>query len=424
MLKLGTAKSVISPRTWEKVTMDGMNRLLPTRGVMDDLSVDVFVLQDGKGTVVLCTLDQLFIPEPVFLNIEAITNRCLPNAHLILCATHDHSSTAVPVEPDSAEAISECAAAREIIYEGFSSALEQALKDLAEVELAAKRVSLPTPLGLNRRAKLANGTCVNAWGAGPVIPPGQKWAGKGDDALSVDLMAFRKPGQAQPKAVLSSYASHIHFHEIPCFTGEAAGAARRAMHKRHPGLHLLYALSFAGDVAVLFPHPIPKDDEDSRIAWNQESSLAFGDAFSGALSEYLNDLAYAPVEEFRYRALEVAGPKEGEFLLLQSLRLGPHVLCSIPGEMFISWEKQLRQDLPGQTLLVMAYNRSNLGYVAAPLEFEEGSYETMRGPVDQVGYFSPDAGVKSGTQTGADVIEKARSEIGELFRPSSSLDSR
>jgi len=51
----------------------------------------------------------------------------------------------------------------------------------------------------------------------------------------------------------------------------------------------------------------------------------------------------------------------------------------LAGEIFIEFDADLRRDKPSDSLLVMTYNRSFLGYVATALVFDEGSYETMRG---------------------------------------------
>jgi hypothetical protein len=417
MLKLGTGSSIISPHSWEGVTMGGMPRNIPTRGVLEDLEAHVFVLQDGTNSVVICELDQLFITEELATQIGARTERRLPKARLILCATHDHSSEAIPFDAENGKAEKTCAAAREIIYEGFSRALDQALKDMREVEVAADRVPVPMALGVNRRAKLGNGTCTTAWDKGALLPPGQKLVGKSsEDARWIDLLAFREPGQAAPRALLSSYASHIHFYEVPYFTDEAAGASRRAMKKRHPHLHLMYAVGILGNIALGSAHPIPKNDEESRIAWYQEKSTAFGEAFADVLSRRLDGLKYAPVDVMRYETYREPGTEREQDLQIETLRLGSHAICVVPGEMFIEWDDELRRNQPCDSLLLMAFNRSFLGYVATPLGFEEGSYETMRGPVEIVGYLTPTERVKSGMNTGDFIVKKAREQVANLFQ--------
>jgi len=417
-MKLGAGTAVISPKSWDKLTMSGMGRRIPTRGVLEDLALEVFVLQEKDETAVICVVDQLFITEPVATNIGNRTRERLPHAHLILCADHIHSATAVAVIAPGKDNLTSdgCAEALEIIYEGFSKALAQALQDVREVEVAAARIPVPIKLGLNRRAKLGNGTCITAWDNGALIPPGQKCAGKSsEDAKWIDVLAFREPGRTEPFAMLSSYPSHVHFYEVPYFADEAAGAARRAMKKRYPNLTLMYALGCCGNIALGSAHPIPKNDEESRIAWYQEKSNAFGEAFAGILSDALGELSYAPVNQMSYTSHREPGTEREQDLQIETLRLGSHAICVIPGEIFIEFDADLRRDKPSNSLLVMTYNRSFLGYVATSLGFEEGSYETMRGTAKETGYLSPTERVKSDLATGDSIVAKAREQLTALF---------
>lgn len=415
-MKLGAGTAVISPKSWDKLTMSGMGRQIPTRGVLGDLCLEVFVLQEKNETAVICVMDQLFITESVATNIGVRTKQRLPQAHLILCAAHVHSATAVAQDASDNLAAEGCAEALQVIYEGFSKALAQAQQNMREAEVAAGRIPVPIRLGLNRRAKLGNGTCITAWDNGALIPPGQKYFGKSsEDAKWIDVLAFREPGQAEPFAMLSSYPSHVHFYEVPYFADEAAGAARRAMKKRHPNLTLMYAVGCCGNIALGFAHPIPKNDEESRIAWYKEKSNAFGEAFAGILSDALGKMKYAPVNQMSYTFHREPGTERDQDLQIETLRLGPHAICAIPGEIFIEFDADLRRDKPSESLLIMTYNRSFLGYVATSLGFEEGSYETMRGTVKETGYLTPTERVKSDLNTGDSIVAKAREQLAALF---------
>jgi hypothetical protein len=417
VLKLGIGTAVISPKSWDKLTIDGMGRRIPIRGVLEDLGLQVFVLQEKDEIAVICVLDQLFITEAMATNITLRTKERLPQAHLILCARHVHSATAIAQGDGDNLAAESCAATLEIIYEGFSQALGLALQDLREVEVAAARIPVPVRLGLNRRAKLGNGTCITAWDNGALIPPGQKYVGpSSDDAKWIDLLAFREPGRAEPHALLSSYPSHVHFYEVPYFTDEAAGAARRAMKQQHPHLTLMYALGCCGNIALGFAHPIPGNDEETRIAWYKEKSKAYGEAFAGIVSDALGQLSYAPVNQMNYTSHRQPGTERDQDLQIETLRLGPHAICVIPGEIFIEFDADLRRGAPSESLLVMTYNRSFLGYVATALGFEEGSYETIRGTAKETGYLTPTERVKSDLDTGDAIVAKAREQLETLFQ--------
>ncbi len=419
MLTLGTDRRSITPPSTEGLTMDGMPRRHPTLGVLDDLEINVFVLQDSGKTVVICMLDRLFVTHAEFAEYENALQGVIPGAELILCATHSHSSTPIPIGPPSTDAIARCASANKIIGEAFLSCLEAALATRVEVEVASARIPLLPAFGGNRRAKLGNGCCVSAFGAGPILSPGLKLAGfGGPDAEAIDVLAFRKIGSNHPMALITGYSSHIHFYEIPYFTGEAAGAARRALRKVLPEVHPMYAVSFPGDVAQQLAQPIPHDDEPSRIRWQQESAEAFGSSFAEAVRSGLETAEYSSTQSLNFVRHQEASGRNEEFLLVETLQIGPHAVCSISGEMFVDWERALREDLPCTSLLALGYNASWLGYVATPLAFEEGSYEVMRGPSDILDYPLPTTRAKSSTQTGSQIIKIAKNQLSELFTSS------
>lgn len=417
-MKLGIGTAIISPKDWQNLTMSGMGRRLPTRGVLEDIALQVFVMQVRDETTVVCVLDQLFITEPVATNIGRSVKERLPKAHLILCASHVHSATAIPFSGGpSALSQTGVESALETIYDGFRDALSEALGKMREVEVAAGRLPVPVRLGLNRRAKLDNGTCITAWDNGAMIPPGHKYVGpSSENADWIDVLAFREPGQSEPCGILSSYPSHVHFYEVPYFADEAAGSARRALEKKHPNLTLMYSLGCCGNIALGSAHPIPKNDEDSRIAWYKEKSNAYGEAFANIISDALSGLKYAPVEQMSYTSHREPGTERDQDKQIETLRLGPHAICAIPGEIFIEFDGDLRRDKPSESLLIMTYNRSFLGYVATALGFEEGSYETMRGTVKETGYISPTERVKSDLTTGDEIVAKAREQLVTLFR--------
>ena len=72
------------------------------------------------------------------------------------------------MEEGNEQAMANRASARKIVEEGYERGLVEALKELKAVEVAASRIPVPMPLGLNRRGKLANGSATQAWGAGPL----------------------------------------------------------------------------------------------------------------------------------------------------------------------------------------------------------------------------------------------------------------
>ena len=419
MLQLGSVHKVISPQQPELISMSGMGRLVPTRGVMDNTEVNAHVLYDGTRYVALCVLDLVFAQQSAYEQIQAGIAEQLPNAHVMMTCIHDHSATAVPFDKNNPEHVAESKAAHALMIAQSIAAILEAANALEDVEVASTRAYLPQALGTNRRAKLDNGTCVTAWGAGPIIPPGMSWTGfNGPDADWVDILAFKKIGVDEASAVITSYGSHIHFYEIPMITSEAGGCARAAMREMFPQTAVTYATAYAGDVSLQFPHPMPAGNDDVLIEWQRSQSERFAAVFARSVAHALGNLSYQSVEEMDVREFvwtgDVEDPNSTARYVVQSLKLGDAVLCTLPGEMFLDFDEMLRAGLD-QHIVVMGYNNSWLGYVATPMGFEEGSYECMRGPADKLGYGEAVNRVKGSTTTGAEIINCARQQIAELF---------
>jgi hypothetical protein len=129
----------------------------------------------------------------------------------------------------------------------------------------------------------------------------------------------------------------------------------------------------------------------------------------------LAKLHYAPVDAMSHVRYHTSRPEREESITIETLRLGSHAICAIPGEMFIEFDADLRRDLAAESLLVMTYNNSFKGYIATALGFEEGSYETIRGTVKETGYLTPTERVKSDLTTGDGVVVRAREQLATLF---------
>lgn len=396
--------------------MDGMPRKIPSLGVLDQPELHLVLLEGLRHRIVFCIADELFITDPAYQSLCSVLEQEWPGAELMLCATHSHSASPVPFVTTDDQARIQAEQHGRDLTTAFRTGVSQSLGKLRIVEVAAGRIPFLSEHVGNRRCKLDNGSCISAFSGGPVIPPGHKALGTPDGVpAEFDLLAFRAAGEQHPMVVLTSYSSHIHFYEIPLFSAEAAGAARNALRERMPATHVIYATGFAGDMSLVGPHPIPDDLEELKIRWQKESSRLFANDFAGAVDRCLGQLSYAQVDQIRFLRLEEPGPSNGELIVIESLRIGPHLLTTVPGEMSFYWERELRRSFPGESLFCAAYNRSWMGYVATALAFEEGSYETMRGPSDRLGYPSPAARAKSATTTGAHIVERARKQQRDLF---------
>ena len=419
MIQLGTASKIITPEDIEKLDLQGMGRTCALRGALDDIEVNVFVLRDEQQQLIICVVDAVF----VHIDFQQALEEALQigeNAMLMLTCTHDHSASASAFDKSNPEHGAALDAARDLLKQQCLAAINEAQSNVQAVEVGATRIELADSLGTNRRAKLDNGCCVTAWGAGPSIPPGAQWIDyAGPDANWIDVIAFKASGADRARAVLTSYGSHIHFYEIPMVTGEGGGYARCHMREQLQA-DVMYSTAYAGDVALQFHHPMPPGGQDEFIEWQRSGSMRFAQAFANQVEQAVSDLRFEVVDSLQMQTHAWASERGAigemhEHYLIQTARLGKYAICSLPGEMFIEWDQVLRAQLPCEQLLVLGYNVSWLGYVATPLGFEEGSYECMRGPADALGYGDAVFRVKSSTYTGDEIMTEARRQLLHLF---------
>ncbi len=394
----GVARGDISPDNAQWLTPTGMVRLLPTRGVLDPLEVQALAFEThGQRSCVITGDLRVIDPECARQVRRQLSEKahCNPD-RILMGATHNHCSNpelpgpalrAQMPEPGEsgdrrcAEAVA--AWTQKVIDVMVATALE-AFAKLRASEIASLEALVTQPLGLNRRMRLSSGICVNQWGSGPVVPPGQKYVGTaGASPDRIGAVCIREVGTELPFAVLSSYDSHIHLYELPWFSGEVAAAARRAVESRVPGLTALYASGVSGDVDMHTAHPMPVEGEAEAVAWFQDRAAMLGGRFADALVPAIKGPLHYQRPTTIPHAFQSVGdeqPQTRRILVLGALMLGDIALVSLPGEIFIDYGRQLRQALPGKQLILIGYNGSDPYYIPTALAAEQGSYELAHGP--------------------------------------------
>lgn len=390
LLRCGVAVRDITPERSELLEPTGMKRLVPTRGVLDPLRAECLALRCGGKlafvvTSDLRTLSSLWVAE-VQGRVAAATG-CEATS-VLLGSVHNHCSSPVAwggdeAPPEGREA--EAAANRKIV-EAMVDGCVSAAADMRPAELAGVTVELTERIGENRRALLSNGTCVNAWGSGPIVPPGLKLVGAaGEDARRVQVLCVRELGAALPMVVLTGYDCHPHLGAAPYFSGESVGEYKRQIEAALPGVVSMHASATGGDCDLHCVHPIPDGGEPAETAWFRAAAVELGGRFSRGVVPAVWSLAgwHRPAK------MRAAYHREGELdggvhrlLILAALALGERVaIVSMPGEFFNVFGRQIYGGSPFEFTLLSGYNGSMLGYTPTPLNFEQGSYEVMRGPV-------------------------------------------
>ena len=280
-------------------------------------------------------------------------------------------------------------------------------------------ITVPGDKSISHRAAilaaLSNGTCVNCWGSGPIVPPGEKYVGPaGPFDPTIATLCVRAVGATDPMAVLTSYNSHPHLYELPYFSGETAGACKRAVQSRLPGTMAMYAHGTGGNIDLHCVHPIPPAGDTAAVQWFQDSAAVLGRRFAEAVVPAVQKArGYRRPTRFanEFFSLGEDGAGVRRVLILSTLVLGPIAFVSMPGELFVEYGLELQRRSPVKHLFLMGYNGSVGGYVPPPLAFEQGSYEVMRGPAPSSAEeitttATKDKTVRASRETGAMIVGK------------------
>ncbi|MBN2583630.1 MAG: hypothetical protein JXL80_11220 [Planctomycetes bacterium] len=424
-LRIGAARREISPDEPQLMKPTGMERLEPTRGVLDALYVEALAMETGGEPALLLTSDLRIVPNEWAQEVRReVGRRCgCDEQRVILSAVHNHCSSPEPAD-ESPEAQAATERANRKIIDAMIAACVEAFENRRPAEIAYAETVLREPIGLNRRVRLSNGTCVNCWHAGGVCPPGLKYVGPGGpDSKDIQVLAVREVGARRPFAVMTSYATHPHLTAIPYFSGEFPGEAKREVARRLGGDPvILYANHCGGDNDLHVVQPEPDHPTEKVVQWFQASQRKLAGRFADAVVPAVEaaggwtrptDLRHA------YWSCGEDDPTgKTRMIVVAALALGDVAFASIPGELFLELGQRLKAESPFAKLLAVGYNAMTGSYLPLPVHFEQGSYEVMRGAAadeDEVVEVRPGRFARRPTpDLGASVIDRALELLAEL----------
>lgn len=389
-LQIGISKQCISPERPELLVPTGMGRRHPTLGVLDDLFTEAMAISVAGELAFLVTSEIRYYPHTWVQRIRdavAAQTGCDPQ-RILFSSTHNHCSSPAPID-DSDEAQVACEAANEKIINAVIASCVEALRSKRPAEIACTSTALEETIGQNRRIRMDNGSCMNCWGAGAVHLFGRTFAGAaGPDSRRIDILCVREPGETEPFAIFTSYATHPHMYELPAFSGEFAGAAKRALEEQLPGICTMHANHAGGDQDIHCTHPMP-DGHEQQLQWFKDSVQLLGQRFANAVLPALNDLHWQRPSTLRHAYVsseDQPTDAKAPTYILNHLKLGDLAFVSMPGELFHNVALEMFERSPVQHLMLMGYNGSGGMYTPLAQGFEQGSYEVMRGPRHQIAW--------------------------------------
>ena len=396
---VGAASVDISPDQPRLMKVTGLHELNPTLGVLagHELYADALAFRIAGQRVVVATFDAVACGTRRDADIRRIVvaKTGIDPTRVIVAARHNHSAGAVPVDEKDPLATPAVAQYYRKIRDGVADACVQALADLAPGEIAAATVNIAETVGQSRRIRHSHGACTTGWNSGPVAIPGERFGpAPGPDSTRIDFLSARRLGQRDPFALLTSYASHIHLGAIPYFNGEMVTGVRAALHRRFPGLHVIYATKTGGDLDMHCVHPMPNDPRE-KLAWYRRATAELGRRFTAPILSALPTLHYSRPAVFAHAhfgaeldptppatatsapATTPATTPSPRPFCVNAVRLGHLALASIPSELFMDHINRIHARSPFPNLILLGFNgTSGMGYMGTPIAFEQGGYET------------------------------------------------
>jgi hypothetical protein len=433
-LKAGAAVMDITPKEFPMNMPGGFSANAATEA-HDPLNARALVLDDGKTKVVWVVIDNLGVPKKVVAEAKELASKAtgIPVENMLVSGTHTHTGVNPADEPAElgaklSDREAKADAYRKVMLEGVSQAIirAHACRQPASIGVAAR--PLPSEV-FNRRWFLKPGKMpLNPYGeldqvkmnpgtspdvldrpAGPTDPdisvvsvvdakrkPLALFAnyslhyvgGAPSGKVSADyygefsrLMPSRLGGGANFVAAMSNGTSgdinnipfgisrppREPFEQIRIVAGEAADTAWRAVrdiekHQNNVMLGMKQRL-----VTLKYRKPT------SEQLLNAKAILAIKDKDA---IERLPRLA----QHYASGAVTAASrPEENVDVIVQVIKIGDAVICSVPFETFAETGLELKKKSPFARTIVVGLGNGRYGYLPTPAQHELGGYETWLG---------------------------------------------
>lgn len=409
MLMAGAAKRCVTPPAWVPyLTSSGNGTCEPFDGVHDDLYARALVLDDGRRSIAVLSVDAVGYDNAILgpdrnftaeLRSRIAGRTGLSPEGVMLTASHSHSTP----ETLGLTPFRETAGIQDWLeahLETLASTVTEAWEEREAVQAYAG-VTHVTGVARHRRIRLRDGTLSRA-GALPSLEDADgAWAV--DEALTI---LYLEAASGQPQAVMVNYAAHpVVAMLLPPVSADYPGALAASVEAGLNGATCLFVNGACGNVNSI--HVTTNFDDVSRIgetlgraALDEIARLKEGAplcstqvAFDSnrleldarpcpSLEEAERAAARSPSIENR-RALRLArklaeSPLQIE---IQAMALGRMRWVALPGEVFVETGLAIKQ---AGASFVTGNANGWVGYFPIHRAYEEGGYEVVAGPWSRV----------------------------------------
>lgn len=410
ILKAGVTKRRVTPPEWVPyLTSSGNGTSAPFDGVHDDLHAAALVLDDGRQTIALLTVDSIGYDNAILgpdhnftaeLRSRVSAATAIKPAAIMLAASHTHSAPeTIGLTPFRDEA-------RVAMW------VEKHLEDLAQTVIEAWRKRVPVrvrhgstqvkDLSRHRRIALKGGTLNRR---GPLPDPDQvtvPW--QTDDELNV---MYLETTTGKPHSVVLNFTAHpVVAMLLPPVSADYPGAAQAIVEAALPGVVCLFTQGACGNINSSKVTGTFDDVEQiggelgraalkviARVKVEQTPFLSPAVAVSAEDCE-LAGRECPTLAEAQRAAEQKPSAANGQLLRLarklaegpiraevQLMRVGPIRWVALPGEPFVETGFALKR--AGATFVV-GYANGYVGYLPIRAAYAQGGYEATPGPWSRV----------------------------------------
>ena len=420
MLKGGCAKvNITSPLGIPLIGSYGK----PSDDVLDELYAKALVLNDGRITIAIVSVDLLYVP------LEEVTNPIreiieeeigIPGRNVFICATHTHSGPEVftrsKLRPEKKVATSEIdqfylqtlirktASSVMLAYKNMQESSHKAgstsRKAGAQVKIGAAKGQIPEIL-YNRRPKNNDGSVKMAFTLGPEVTATKKIETDAEGNVKVtftlpDEEAELDFGPIDPEVCVlrvedmdgGIVGSIVNFgcHPVCIYpylnttiSADYPAYTTKVVEQMEGGV-CLFALGLAGNTVPIQRGVKPREQIGKALGGEALRRLQFvttaGDVTLKALKKEIrfpiktNSSSDKPgdVDETNYITTEI-----------QVLRLGDIYILGLPGEILVEVGLEIKRKAGLEKLFVISVSNDTIGYVCHSQAYKEGGYEPGSG---------------------------------------------
>ncbi len=380
--KAGAASVVVTPE--KLLSMSGYSsRKTPAVGKVQELFAKALALEDeAGGRLVFVTLDLIGVPQTLRRTIAARAEAeyKLPQANLVLNASHTHSGPSMRTSPLT-EKDQENPLARDAfeytvkLTDDIVAVIGKAISELQPARLTWNKARCG--FAMNRRRDYT-------------LPPEHPNANKApnpDGPVDHEVPALRvEAPDGTLRATLFGYACHNTSLGFFNYCGDYAGFAQQYLQENRPGFTALFLMGCGGD-----QNPYPRRSDvvpgitDLELA--QQHGRALANAAEMALSVNPRSVTGHIRAAYEEITLDYAKPERAPHQYpVQVIKLGKDLtFVTLGSEVVVDYSLRFKRELAGTAgIWVAGYSNDYTGYIPSLRVLKEGGYEAAAGWADSV----------------------------------------